>query len=270
MFERFTDRARRTVVAAQDEARLLGHNHIGSEHLLLGLLDVPGGVALHVLESAGITAEAARVQLEEIAGSGSKSPKGHIPFTPRAKKVLELSLREALDQGKSYIGTEHILLAVIRDSDGVGARILERLGWSLPALRQQVLEADRTAVPEAVTEEDADPVQGTVTWQLTQGYGREANLRPGAAEEFRREITMIDTRLTAIERRLGIADDEERAAGGFRALLTSVHRHLANIERHLAAQAGAPEADAGAPEPGPEPGPREPEADAGTPEAGAE
>ena len=257
MFERFTDRARRTVVAAQDEARLLGHNHIGSEHLLLGLLDVQGGVALHVLESAGITAEAARVQLEEVTGAGSKSPKGHIPFTPRAKKVLELSLREALDQGKSYIGTEHILLAVIRDSDGVGAQVLERLGWSLPALRQRVLEADRTAVPETVAEEDADPVQGTVTWQLTQSYGREGDLRPGAVAEFRRELTMIDTRLTAIERHLGIADDEERAASGFRALLTSVHRHLANIERHLAAHAEEPQAG-------------EPEADAGEPEADAE
>ncbi|HXT91510.1 MAG TPA: Clp protease N-terminal domain-containing protein, partial [Trebonia sp.] len=106
MFERFTDRARRVVVAAQDEARLLGHNHIGSEHLLLGLLDVQGGVAVLVLESAGITAEAARVQVEEITGSENKSPRGHIPFTPRAKKILELSLREALEQHKSYIGTE--------------------------------------------------------------------------------------------------------------------------------------------------------------------
>jgi ATP-dependent Clp protease ATP-binding subunit ClpC len=244
MFERFTDRARRTVVAAQDEARLLGHNHIGSEHLLLGLLDVPGSVAQHVLESAGITAEAARVQLGEIAGPGSKSPTGHIPFTPRAKKVLELSLREALDQGKSYIGTEHILLAVIRDSDGAGAQILERLGWSLPALRQRVLESDRTAVPESAAEEDANPVQGTVTWQLTQTYGREAGQQPGSVAEFRRELTLIDTRLTAIERHLGIAADEERTGDGFRALLASVRRHLANIERHLAAQAEEPEADA--------------------------
>jgi ATP-dependent Clp protease ATP-binding subunit ClpA len=214
-----------------------------------------------VLESAGITAEAARVQLEEIAGSGSKSPKGHIPFTPRAKKVLELSLREALDQGKSYIGTEHILLAVIRDTDGVGAQVLERLGWSLPELRQLVLAADRTAVPEAVTEEDADPVQGTVAWQPAQGYGREADLRAGAVAEFRRELTMIDTRLTAIQRHLGIAADEERAVGGFRALLMSVHRHLANIERHLAAQAGEPEAAAQEPEADAE-GPEAPEADA--------
>ncbi len=261
MFERFTDRARRTVVAAQDEARLLGHNHIGSEHLLLGLLDVPGGVALQVLESAGITAEAARVQLAEIAGPGSKSPKGHIPFTPRAKKVLELSLREALDQGKSYIGTEHILLAVIRDSDGAGAQILERLGWSLAALRQRVLETDRTAAPETAADEDADPVQGTVAWQLTQAYGRDAGLRPEVVAEFRRELTMIDTRLTAIQRHLGIAADEERAAGGSRALLTSVYRHLTNIERHLAAQAQQPEADAPQPEADAEE-PGAPEADA--------
>ena len=262
MFERFTDRARRTVVAAQDEARLLGHNHIGSEHLLLGLLDVQGGVALHVLESAGITAEAARVQLQEITGSGSKSPRGHIPFTPQAKKVLELSLREALDQGRSYIGTEHILLAVIRDANGVGAQVLQRLGWSLPALRQRVLEADRTAVPEAAAEEESDPVQGTTTWRVGQAYGREAGLRPDAIPEFRMELMMISQRLTAIERRLGIAGDEEEAAGGLRALLFSVHRHLTNIERHLRDEAPAEEPDAGAPEPDAAEPAQEPEADA--------
>jgi ATP-dependent Clp protease ATP-binding subunit ClpC len=254
MFERFTDRARRTVVAAQEEARLLGHNHIGSEHLLLGLLDVQGGVALHVLESAGITAETARVQVEEITGPGSKSPKGHIPFTPRAKKVLELSLREALDQGKSYIGTEHILLAVIRDADGVGAQALQRLGWSLPALRQRVLETDRAVTPEAAAEEESDPVQGTQTWRSAQAYP-DIGLRPEAIAEFRRELTMINERLTAIERQLGIAADEQEVAGGYRALLGSVHRHLTKIERHLRPAAPAEEPETAAPA-------EEPEADA--------
>ena len=263
MFERFTDRARRVVVAAQDEARLLGHNHIGSEHLLLGLLDVPGGVALLVLESAGITAEAARVQLEEITGSGSKSPKGHIPFTPQAKKVLELSLREALQQGKGYIGTEHILLAVIRDADGVGAQILERLGWTLPALRQRVLETDRSAAPEAAAEEESDPVRGTTTWRLDRGHGGEIGLGPEAVPEFRRELAMISQRLTAIELRLGIAADQHESSG-YRALLGSVHRHLTNIERHLQAtsQAGKPGAAPRAEEPGAVPEAENPGAEA--------
>ena len=147
MFERFTEQSRRVVVLAQEEARMLGHNHIGSEHLLLGLLHEQGGTAADVLASAGITVEAARAQVEEIAVPRDKSPTGHIPFTQRAKKILELSLREALEQRKSYIGTEHILLALMRDSDGMGARVLERLGGSLPALRQQVIDKVAEAAP---------------------------------------------------------------------------------------------------------------------------
>jgi ATP-dependent Clp protease ATP-binding subunit ClpC len=232
MFERFTDRARRVVVAAQDEARLLGHNHIGSEHLLLGLLDVQGGAAVHVLESAGITAAAARVQVEEIAGPGDKSPRGHIPFTPRAKKILELSLREALEQHKSYIGTEHILLAVIRDADGIGAQVLERLGGSLSALRQRVLETDNAATPEAAAEVESGPQSLTPNWQYVRSLGREGRLPAQSAVGFRTMLTSFDQRLANIERHLEIALEEEAAADRY-GLQASVDRRLTNIERHL-------------------------------------
>ena len=140
MFERFTDRARRVVVLAQDEARLLDHNHIGTEHLLLGLVHEGEGVAAKALESLGISLEGVRQQVEEIIGQGQQAPSGHIPFTPRAKKVLELSLREALQLGHNYIGTEHILLGLIREGDGVGARVLADQGADLGRVRQQVVE----------------------------------------------------------------------------------------------------------------------------------
>ena len=131
MFERFTDRARRVVVLAQEEARLLNHNYIGTEHILLGLIHEGEGVAAKALESLGISLEAVRQQVEEIIGQGGSSPSGHIPFTPRAKKVLELSLREALQLGHNYIGTEHILLGLIREGEGVAAQVLVKLGADL-------------------------------------------------------------------------------------------------------------------------------------------
>ena len=131
MFERFTDRARRVVVLAQEEARLLNHNYIGTEHILLGLIHEGEGVAAKALESLGISLEAVRSQVEEIIGQGGSSPSGHIPFTPRAKKVLELSLREALQLGHNYIGTEHILLGLIREGEGVAAQVLVKLGADL-------------------------------------------------------------------------------------------------------------------------------------------
>ena len=140
MFERFTDRARRVVVLAQEEARLLNHNYIGTEHILLGLIHEGEGVAAKALESLGISLEAVRSQVEEIIGQGGSSPSGHIPFTPRAKKVLELSLREALQLGHNYIGTEHILLGLIREGEGVAAKALEALNISLDAVREQVQE----------------------------------------------------------------------------------------------------------------------------------
>lgn len=140
MFERFTDRARRVVVLAQDEAKMLNHNYIGTEHLLLGLIHEGEGVAAKALEQLGISLEAVREQVEEMIGHGQTEPAGHIPFTPRAKKVLELSLREALQMNHSYIGTEHILLGLIREGEGVAATVLIKLGADLNRVRSTVLQ----------------------------------------------------------------------------------------------------------------------------------
>src|SRR3954463_4134745 len=140
MFERFTDRARRVVVLAQEEARMLNHNYIGTEHILLGLIHEGEGVAAKALESLNISLDAVRQQVEEIIGQGQAAPTGHIPFTPRAKKVLELSLREALQLGHNYIGTEHILLGLIREGEGVAAQVLVKLGADLSRVRQQVIQ----------------------------------------------------------------------------------------------------------------------------------
>ncbi|MGA1328836.1 MAG: ATP-dependent Clp protease ATP-binding subunit [Candidatus Nanopelagicales bacterium] len=140
MFERFTDRARRVVVLAQEEARMLNHNYIGTEHILLGLIHEGEGVAAKSLEALEIRLEQVRAQVEEIIGPGQQAPSGHIPFTPRAKKVLELSLREALQLGHNYIGTEHILLGLIREGEGVAAQVLVKLGADLHRVRQQVIQ----------------------------------------------------------------------------------------------------------------------------------
>ncbi|PWD51840.1 NDP-hexose 4-ketoreductase [Serinibacter arcticus] len=140
MFERFTDRARRVVVLAQDEARMLNHNYIGTEHILLGLIHEGEGVAAKALESLGISLDVVRQQVVDIIGEGQQAPTGHIPFTPRAKKVLELSLREALQLGHNHIGTEHILLGLIREGEGVAAQVLGNLGADLGRVRQQVLQ----------------------------------------------------------------------------------------------------------------------------------
>ena len=140
MFERFTDRGRRAVVLAQEEARLLNHNYIGTEHLLLGLVHEGQGVAAEALASQGISLEAAQQQVEEIIGRGQRSPSGHIPFTARAKKVLELSAREADALGHHYIGTEHVLLGLLRAGEGVAVQVLVGLGADLNRVRDQVLQ----------------------------------------------------------------------------------------------------------------------------------
>jgi ATP-dependent Clp protease ATP-binding subunit ClpC len=139
MFERFTDRARRVVVLAQEEARMLDHNYIGTEHLLLGLVHEGEGVAAQALAGMGIQLEAVRWQVEQIIGHGQATSSGHIPFTPRAKKVLELALREALQLGHNYIGTEHILLGLVREGEGVAAQALQKLGADLNRVRQAVI-----------------------------------------------------------------------------------------------------------------------------------
>jgi ATP-dependent Clp protease ATP-binding subunit ClpC len=199
MFERFTDRARRVVVLAQEEARLLNHNYIGTEHLLLGLIREDEGVAAKALESAGISLEAARQQVEEIIGRGQQVPSGHIPFTPRAKKVLELSLREAHQLGRDYIGTEHLLLGLIREGKGVGPQVLARLGAGPDQVRQQAIQLVAGRGPE---------VTGPVA--VVGGAG-ESVLRPRTVTgehwmaEVRDALTKITERLEAIERRSGMA-----------------------------------------------------------------
>ncbi len=143
MFERFTDRARRVIVLAQEEARALQHNYIGTEHLLLGLIREGEGVAAKALEAKGVTLEDTRKQVEEMIGKGNAAPNGHIPFTPHAKQVLELSLREALQLGHSYIGTEHILLGLIREGEGVGTQVLIKMDVDLGELRSTTIDMIR-------------------------------------------------------------------------------------------------------------------------------
>jgi len=180
MFERFTDRARRVVVLAQEEARMLNHNYIGTEHILLGLIHEGEGVAAKGLESLGISLEAVRAQVEEIIGQGQQAPSGHIPFTPRAKKVLELSLREALQLGHNYIGTEHILLGLIREGEGVAAQVLVKLGADLNRVRQQVIQLlSGYQGKEAVAQ--GGPAEGTPSTSLVlDQFGR--NLTAAARE----------------------------------------------------------------------------------------
>jgi ATP-dependent Clp protease ATP-binding subunit ClpC len=191
MFERFTDQARRVVVLAQDEARMLGHNYIGTEHILLGLLSEGEGPAAQALGSLEVSLDAARQQVEEIIGKGTGQPGGHIPFTPRAKKVLELSLREAMDLGDNYIGTEHILLGLVREGDGVGAQVLVRLGADLPDVRARVLETVQAAPAEGVRRVPATAQMMGSRIQLEQMTGRMG--------EVLSRLDEISRRLAAIE-----------------------------------------------------------------------
>ncbi len=182
MFERFTDRARRVVVLAQEEARMLDHNYIGTEHILLGLIRERDGIAAKALESLGISLDAMRQAVEGIIGRGAQPlpASGHIPFTPRAKKVLELSLREALQLGHDYIGTEHILLGLIREGDGVAAQVLVDSGMDLNRVRQQVIELLHTQSAEDRPSAVASP----------------------AGDDLVSRLTSFATRLNAIEQRL--------------------------------------------------------------------
>ncbi len=203
MFERFTDRARRVVVLAQEEARMLNHNYIGTEHILLGLIHEGEGVAAKALESLGISLEAVRSQVEEIIGQGQQAPSGHIPFTPRAKKVLELSLREALQLGHNYIGTEHILLGLIREGEGVAAQVLVKLGADLNRVRQQVIQllsgyqGKETATAGGPAE--GAPSTSLVLDQFGRNYtqaAREGKLDPviGREKEIERVMQVLSRR----------------------------------------------------------------------------
>src|SRR5438093_257723 len=205
MFERFTARSRRVVVLAQEEARMLNHNYIGTEHILLGLIHEGEGVAAKALESLGISLEAVRQQVEEIIGQGQQAPSGHIPFTPRAKKVLELSLREALQLGHNYIGTEHILLGLIREGEGVAAQVLVKLGADLNRVRQQVIQllsgyqGKEPAASGSAATGEAAPSTSLVLDQfgrnLTQA-AREGKLDPviGREKEIERVMQVLSRR----------------------------------------------------------------------------
>ena len=189
MFERFTDRARRVVVLAQQEARRLDHNYIGTEHILLGLIHEGEGVAAKALDSLGISLDAVRQQVEEIIGRGQQAPSGHIPFTPRAKKVLELSLRESLQLGHDYIGTEHILLGLVREGGGVAAQILVKLGADLNRVRQQVIQLLHGR-------QEKEPVSPRST-------AGELRLLPAV----KARLEAVEQRLTAVEQRIGTGPD---------------------------------------------------------------
>ncbi len=201
MFERFTDRARRVVVLAQEEARMLNHNYIGTEHILLGLIHEGEGVAAKALESLGISLEGVRSQVEEIIGQGQQAPSGHIPFTPRAKKVLELSLREALQLGHNYIGTEHILLGLIREGEGVAAQVLVKLGADLNRVRQQVIQllSGYQGKEPAGTASEGTPSTSLVLDQFGRNLtaaARESKLDPviGREKEIERVMQVLSRR----------------------------------------------------------------------------
>jgi ATP-dependent Clp protease ATP-binding subunit ClpA len=189
MFERFTDRARRVVVLAQDEARTLNHDYIGTEHILLGLIQEGEGVAARALKNMQISLQAVRSQVEDVVGKGQETRAGHIPFTPRAKKALELSLRESLQLGHDYIGTEHILLGLLREGDGVAAQVLVRMGADLNRVRHQVV----------------------LLLERHQGGATSGPVRPSVVArdhlltEVQNTLATIAERLTVIERHLGLA-----------------------------------------------------------------
>jgi len=206
MFERFTDRARRSVVYAQDEARELNHNYIGTEHLLLGLMREPESVAGRALQELNIGQDAAREEVIQITGRGKGAESGHIPFTPRAKKVLELSLREALQLGHNYIGTEHILLGLIREGEGVAAQVLVKLGGSLGPVRDKVIELAPAAGENVELGERLRPSAGAPLEGIL-----------GQLAAIGERLDTIAARLGAIERHLGLRGEEpggDAAAGG--------------------------------------------------------
>jgi ATP-dependent Clp protease ATP-binding subunit ClpC len=192
MFERFTDRARRVMDLAQEEARMFSHNYIGTEHLLLGLIHEGEGVAAQALESLGISLEAVRQRVEEIIGLGQQAPSGRIPFTPRAKKVLELARREAFQLGHRYIGTEHLLLGMIREGEGVAAQVLAGLGADLNGVRQQVIRL----LHGSQGQDEPESARGAR--QRPPGR-RQRGLLP----EVLARVESIDSQLSAIGQRMG-------------------------------------------------------------------
>ncbi len=210
MLERFTDQARRVVDLAQEEARRLNHGYIGTEHILLGLIHEGEGVAAKALELLGISLDAVREQVEEIIGQGQQVPSGPIPFTPRAKKVLELSLRESQKLGHNYIGTEHILLGLLREGHGVAAQVLEKLGANLDRVRHLVI-------------------------QLVHGHLAKEPLWTGAVARERRLLPGIPARLEAVEQRVATIEQQMGTGLDTRDLDEQIER--VRRERNAAADA---------------------------------
>jgi len=212
MFERFTDRARRVVVLAQEEARMLEHNYIGTEHLLLGLIHEGEGVAAKALRALDVDLDTLRREVESLVGRGQQPTKGHIPFTPAAKKVLELALRESVQLGHEYIGTEHLLLGLLREGEGPGAQVLQQRGIELNTVRQEVVRL----------------LHG---YQASEGRrGRRARPgRPGAEgatlDEISHQLRVLGARLSAIETKLGIEESPARLR------LRQVDAQIARIRR---------------------------------------
>lgn len=215
MFERFTDRARRVVVLAQEEARMLGHDYIGTEHLLLALIGEGEGVAATALRALDVDLDTLRREVAALVGRGQQQAKGHIPFTPRAKKALELSLRESVHLGHAYIGTEHLLLGIVREGEGPAAQVLQQRGIELNTVRQEVIRLlhghqARTGRRRRVAR--------------TRLAGGE--IAEGATlEEISRQLRVLSTRLAAIEEKLGIADSPARQR------LRQVDAEIARIRR---------------------------------------
>jgi DNA-binding CsgD family transcriptional regulator len=205
MFERFTDRARRVVVYAQEEARMLGHNYVGTEHILLGLIHEGEGVAARALEAMSISLDSARQRVEEIIGQGQAAPTGHIPFTPRAKKVLELSLREALQLGHNYVGTEH-MLGLVREGEGVGAQVLQELGESLQQVRTTTIR-----LLAGYTASAQEPAGGD-TFRTTTEFSSEAPPEGRLTQDPRcpRCSTKLAETLTVKELEVEVDDEQKK------------------------------------------------------------
>ena len=269
MFERFTDRARRVMVLAYEESRFLNHNYVGTEHILLGLLHEGEGVAAKALESLGVTLQAVRQEVGEIIGHGQQAPSGRVPFTPSAKKVLELSLREAMQLGHNYIGTEHILLGLTHDNEGVAGHVLVKLGADSNRVRQQVIQrllplaglGARTG-DDSLLDREADARRAEVTalpadapdrWERMARLGSclmdlfervgDSDLLTEAATTYRSALRAIptDSKLAARAHEISFVMDDFRERTGDGALLG------VQVEADRAAAAAVPEADPGRP-----------------------
>jgi ATP-dependent Clp protease ATP-binding subunit ClpA len=212
MFERFTDRARRVVVLAQEEARMLEHNYIGTEHLLLALIHEGEGVAAKALRALDVDLDTLRREVEALVGRGQQTPKGHIPFTPRAKKVLELSLRESVQLGHDYIGTEHLLLGIVREGEGPAAQVLQQRGIELNTVRQEVI---RLLHGHQAGEGRR---RRRVAWARAGGEG-------ATLEDISHQLRVLGARLAAIEEKLGIEESPERQG------LRRVDAEIARVRR---------------------------------------